>query len=156
VVDELTEQVNRCFEEFLAASYKLSQHNFLVNAGGATAVLAYIGSTSDATFAILPLVCFLVGIIACGVELRSLSTFFNVLRQDAIRRRVGFARGEIDLPNAAPPPDLGQPTWVHRVSAFIARWAFPAGVALGMIFYLLSRWPPQAGGPLSICQFLPG
>jgi hypothetical protein len=43
---ELTSQVDRSFEEGIETGHKLTQHNFLVNAGGAAAVLAYMGVES--------------------------------------------------------------------------------------------------------------
>ena len=134
--EELT-AVNRSFEELISIGHKLTQHNFLVNAGGAAAVLAYIGSTPGAGFAMWPLACFLVGVVATGVELRSLATFFEALHKDAIHRRAEFRKGKLDLSDAVPPPDLGRPTRVHYWSRQFAQWAFPVGVTLGVIFYLL-------------------
>jgi hypothetical protein len=136
VVEELRDQAKRAFAQGVSTAHKLIQHNFLVNAGGAAAVLAYMGSDQGADFAILPLACFLVGVIATGIELQCLLNFFGDLHDDATRRWLDFAKGKSDLSDAAPSPDLGRPTRLHRSSELVAQWAFPIGVALGLVAYL--------------------
>jgi hypothetical protein len=123
---ELTSQVDRSFEEGIETGHKLTQHNFLVNAGGAAAVLAYMGSSQRADFAIWPLACFLVGVVASGLELRFLAKFFKALHGDAVRRRSEFVRDKLGLSDAVPSPDVGKfASRVHAWSGFIAQGAFP-------------------------------
>jgi len=136
---ELTAQANRSFEEGIETGYKLIQHNFLVNAGGAATLLAYMGSGHRVDFAIWPLACFLVGVVASGLELRFLAQFFKALHDDAVRRRSEFSRDKLGLCDAAPPRDVGQ--WalrVHAWSGFVAQGAFPIGVIVGVFFYFVS------------------
>jgi hypothetical protein len=136
-IEELRAQVNRSFEELVSTGHKLTQHNFLVNAGGAAAVLAYMGSAQDAGFAIWPLACFLVGVIATGMELRSLVSSLKAIHEDAIRRWLEFAKGKLDLSDAAPSPDLGRPRPAQKLVELVAQWAFPVGVIFGLGAYLL-------------------
>jgi hypothetical protein len=133
---ELTSQIDRSFEQLIETERKLTQHNFLVNAGGAAAALAYMRSSQGTGFAIWPLACFLVGVVASGIEVRFLAKFFKALHDDAVRRRSQFTQDKVSLSDAVPIPDVGKyPSRVHHWSGLVAQWAFPVGVVLGIFSY---------------------
>jgi len=130
---ELTSQVNRAFEELLETSRKLSQHSFLVNSGGAAAILAYMSTNPDALFAFLPLVSFLMGVIASGLELRFLRGSLTALHKDAINRRSEFITDQVPLDKAVPAANTGSPYGkLSAWSGIVAQAAFPLGVILGI------------------------
>lgn len=134
---EMTSQVNRAFEEFIETARKLSQHSFLVNAGGATAILAFIGSNPDASFAFVPLIFFVAGVIASGLELRFLLKSIAAIHRDAMDRRSAFASDRLPLSEAMPRPDVGaRQGKVSAWSGHIAQATFPLGVGLGIYAFL--------------------
>jgi hypothetical protein len=49
---ELHAQTKQTFDKVVETDWRLTQHNFLINAGGAAAMLAYLGSSSASKFAI--------------------------------------------------------------------------------------------------------
>lgn len=137
LVSELSAQVQQVFDKLVETHLRLTQHNFLVNAGGAAAVLAYLGSPSASRFTIWALVCFVVGVVASGIEVRSLVHVYKSLHLDAIRRRSGFVANKLSAGNLGPPPGVGGcagpiGTW----SARVAQAAFVVGAALGVALFV--------------------
>lgn len=133
---ELTSQVNRAFDELIETARKLSQHSFLVNSGGAAAILAFIGTNPDASFAFLPLIFFLVGVVASGLELRFLLKSLAALHRDAISRRSEFVLDRLPLTNAGPVANVG--SWDTKLSGWsgdVAQASFPLGVVLGIVIW---------------------
>lgn len=128
----LIAQRDDAFERFIEANEKLTQYNFLVNAGGAIATLAFIGSEKGTYLAMGPLMCFVIGLVATGVQRRFLFNFFGILYNDVIRRLRGFLSDELTWQETRPPQDLGK--WIgklERWSGWIAQVAFVVGVLLG-------------------------
>ena len=137
VEGDLTSQVNRAFDELVGTSWKLSQYSFLVNSGGAVAVLTFLGANPKALFAWGSLGCFVVGIVAVGLELRFLTKFFAALHIDALERRSKLTTDQFTLDKAVPPVDIGGHS--GKVSGWfgtIAQLAFPLGLASGFIAFL--------------------
>ena len=136
---ELTSQINRAFDELVDTGRKLSQHSFLVNSGGAVAVLAFIGANPKASFAWWPLACFLLGVVASGLELRFLVHFFAALHADAVQRRRDFTTDQLPLDKAVPPSDVGSCySKAYGWSGGIAQVAFPLGIAIGIVAFIKS------------------
>jgi hypothetical protein len=132
--DALDAQVNRAFDESIEYGRKLSQQVFLVNAGGAAAVLAYLGSTGGSGYAYWPLLCFLVGLVCGGVELRCLANFFFALHLDAMERRRKWVEDEIKVSEVVPTSSIAR--WDRRIGTEcgrIAQAAFPIGVLVGLL-----------------------
>ena len=77
LTSELHAQTKQTFDKVVETDWRLTQHNFLINAGGAAAVLAYLGASSSSKFAILSLLCFLVGVVASGIEIRMLLSSYR-------------------------------------------------------------------------------
>ena len=126
-------QIETSFKAVVETDKWLTQHNFLVNAGGAGAILGYLSSTPTPTYAIAPLIIFLVGVIASGIEIRySLKTHYE-LHKDAMRRRGGFVSDELSVAQAA---DVQAPLEftknVNHYSGIVAQASFLIGCIAGI------------------------
>ena len=131
---ELRAQVADSFSHLLATDQKLTQYSFLVNSGGAAAVLAFLGAAEPASFAWWPLGCFLVGAIASGLELRFHLWWLAELNSDAARRQSEFHAGTLPFNEAVPSPEIGK--WrrrIHHWSGLVAQATFPLGVLAGAV-----------------------
>ena len=139
IVDELSAQSRQTFDKVVESDWRLTQQNFLVNAGGAAAVLAYLGSDAASTFAIWPLVCFVVGVAASGIEIRTLLLIYSSLHKDALRRRAGFVENRISTKDLGPPADVGGcATHIHHWCGWLAQIAFVAGVVVGITLFVVN------------------
>lgn len=139
IVDELSSQTRQTFDNVVETDWRLTQHNFLVNAGGAAAVLAYLGSDPTPIFAIWPLVCFVVGIAASGIEIRTLLLIFSSLHRDALRRRAGFVENKILVKDLGPPANVGGcATPINHWCGWLAQIAFVAGVVVGITLFVVN------------------
>ena len=69
-----TELQNKIIE----TGWRLTQHNFITNAGGAVAILGFLGTESAGSWAIIPLLIFALGIISSTVEIRALLATYSV------------------------------------------------------------------------------
>lgn len=133
IVEELSAQARQCFDKVIEADWRLTQHNFLVNAGGAAAVLAYLGSTPTPRFAIWPLLLFLIGVIASGIEIRALLSIYSALYKDALRRRAGFVGNELRVKESVPASDVsGCASHINHWSGVVSQLSFVLGVAVGL------------------------
>jgi hypothetical protein len=140
MMDGLSAQVSRAFDQLVETDKRLTQHNFLVNAGGSAAVLGYMGTQSASSFLVLPLICFLVGVIFSGLEIRALLKFYSLLHVDALRQRSGFSENQLRVRELMVPPHLGK--WTVRMNhscGWISQLCFVFGVAIGLLVYFCSR-----------------
>ncbi len=137
IIDTISGQVQESFNKIVETDKWLTQHNFLVNAGGAAAILGYMGGSSTPNHAIFPLVIFLVGIIASGIEIRGLLGIYGHLHKDALRRRGGFMSDQITVKEAASvEPIPTKYTNANNWSGYVAQGSFIIGCATGVIgFY---------------------
>lgn len=136
---ELSAQFQECHNKFIETSWKLTQHNFLTNAGGAVAVLAYLGSAAKPSFAIWSLLLFLVGIIASGVEIRALLEIYSALHEDALRRRDGFMTDRCSIEESVPQISVAERAGkINKWSGWISQGAFSIGVVIGIGVYVLN------------------
>jgi hypothetical protein len=137
LAEMLNRQVNTSFEAIVSTDKWLTQHNFLVNAGGAAAILSYLSSAPENQFAIVPLIIFILGVVASGIEIRYLLKVHGELHQDAIRRRGGFVSDELTVGDAA---NVQAPTKrsknINHYSGVVAQWSFVIGCATGIIGYI--------------------
>lgn len=133
----LEAQAKTSFNAIVETDKWLTQHNFLVNAGGAAAVLSYLSSNPTPTFAIIPLTIFLLGVIASGIEIRYLRKVHSELHEDAIRRRSGFVSNTFSVAQAA---DVQAPKNVtkkiNHYSGLIAQLSFLVGCVVGIWGFL--------------------
>ena len=132
---EFTSQVKQAFDSIVTIDGRLTQHNFLVNAGGAVAVLAFIGARPYAGFSFWPLGLFLLGVVASGVELRALLIWSSHLHNDAMERRRKFAADTLPLSQAVPAADLAK--WWRRLnhwSGICSQVCFIFGTVAGLLF----------------------
>ncbi len=106
--DEMKAQSDQALERIVTLDTRLTQNSLLLNAGGAATTLAFMGAKGDASLAVWPLMCFVVGLIASGAEVRALLAFFDALHRDAIRRRQGFGDNNLTVRECLPPPDIGK------------------------------------------------
>jgi hypothetical protein len=96
--DVLSTERDLAFQQILKFDGELTKYSFLANAGGATATLAFLGARPDqVSVAIWPLIFFLVGLIATGLEIRALLYNFGEKHRDAARRRQQFFAGQLSI-----------------------------------------------------------
>ena len=139
ISDTLSNQARESFNKIVETDKWLTQHNFLVNAGGAVAVLGYLGSNSSSTFAIFPLVIFLVGIIASGIEIRGLISIYSHLHKDAIKRRSGFLNDDMSVREASAAEKVPKSTErINHWSGIISQGSFMFGSIFGVLGYMCS------------------
>lgn len=137
LTSELHGQSKQTFDKTVETHWHLTQHNFLVNAGGAAAVLAYLGSSLGNKFAIWPLLCFLAGIVASGLEVRALLSIYGALHKDALTRLRGFMNNSTPAEEAVPKQGIANcATAVNYWSGVVSQSSFVLGVVLGVSFYL--------------------
>jgi len=86
IQNELTEQCSLTFYHSLDAGWKLTQHNFLVNAGGSTALLAILNKNESVKYLIIVLVIFILGTLAAIIETWSLKNVLDNLNKNARER----------------------------------------------------------------------
>ena len=134
IEDTLLTQRDQAFEQVISMDARLTQYNFLANAGGAAATLAFMGaSQGDAHVGVWPLMCFVVGLIATGGQIRALLEFFGLLHLDAIRRREGFSSNTLTVRECVLPSDIGKRyRYLNRWSSWVSQSAFTAGALLGI------------------------
>jgi hypothetical protein len=135
----LEAQTKTSFNAIVETDKWLTQHNFLVNAGGAAAVLSYLSSDPTPTFAVVPLAVFLIGVIASGFEIRYLMKIHSELHLDAMRRRGGFVSNKLSVAQAA---DVQTPKGltkkVNHYSGLVAQASFIIGCVVGISGFLCS------------------
>lgn len=132
---ELHTQTKQTFDKVVETDWRLTQHNFLINAGGAAAVLAYLGSSSSSKFAIWPLLLFVVGVIASGIEIRALLQVYRSLHKDALRRLNGFMRNTLSTDEITPKGIAPIASRVNHWSGLAAQASFVLGVGVGLVLY---------------------
>ena len=139
IVDELSSQARQTFDKVVDTDWRLTQHKFLVNAGGAAAVLAYLGSDPTPAFAVWPLVCFVFGVGASGIEIRTLLKIYSLLNKDALRRRAEFVENKISVKDLGPPANVGGcAAPINHLCGWLAQIAFVAGVVVGITLYVVN------------------
>jgi len=133
----LDSQVKTSFNGIIETDKWQTQHNFLSNAGGAAAVLGYLSSTPTPTFALLPLIAFLFGVVASGIEIRFLLMTHKELFEDAMRRRNGFVSGKLSVADGG---DVQAPKAstdnIKYYSGIISQSSFVIGCVMGILGYL--------------------
>ncbi len=139
VAGELHSQTKQTFEKIVETDWRLTQHNFLVNAGGAGAVLAYLGTSSSSKFAVWSLLCFLVGVIASGAEIRALLAIYSGLHKDASNRLNGFMSNQLSVEEAVPKQGVVKlPGKINHWTGWAAQISFVLGVIVGLVLFLCS------------------
>jgi len=137
IANELRSQTKQTFDKIVETDWRLTQHNFLVNAGGSAAALAYLGTSAGSKFAVWSLLCFLVGVIASGVEIRALLAVYNGLHNDALNRLSGFMNNQLPLEKAVPIAKITKiPSRVNHWSGWVAQISFVLGVVTGLKLFL--------------------
>lgn len=135
-VDEvLMKEGDRAFDEIFKLDANLTNNNFLVNAGGAVATLAFMGAKTEAVAAaVWPLLFFTVGLIATGVEIRTLLYYFGERHKDAVTRRQGFASDRLTVRECLPTAETGKLyVLMNHWSGWISQICFWVGSILGLI-----------------------
>lgn len=133
---ELHAQSKQTFDKVVEADWRLTQHNFLINAGGAAAVLAYLGSSSSSRFAIWSLILFVAGAVASGVEIRASLWVYSSLHEEALRRLNGFMHNTLSTDEITPKEGISPiASKVNRWSGMVAQGSFVLGVGVGLALY---------------------
>lgn len=137
----ISKQADRNFEEIKRLDSLLSRYGFLVNAGGAATTLAFIGTSEGrADIAVIPLVFFIVGLIATGFEIRTLLKLTGD-RYGYISSRRELLRTkkieDIQIEKILFPPDFGKGLRnANHWSGVISQGAFILGAVLGVILLI--------------------
>ena len=133
ILDELLNQAYLVFNRLEDAANKHIQHVFVVNAGGAAAVLAFHGAKAGSTFAVWPLLFFVSGVIACGINL--LASFYTNkgMLEDIWNRRGKF--DETDVLPKAKNPEKSISYQIAKWTGFFAHGCIIAGVIVGGFTY---------------------
>lgn len=137
ISNELHSQTKQTFDKIVESDWRLTQHNFLVNAGGSAAVLAYLGTSTSSKFAVWSLLFFLVGVIASGIEIRALLAVYNGLHNDALNRLNGFMKNDLPIERTVPIADITKiPSRINHWSGWVSQISFILGVVVGVILFL--------------------
>ncbi|MBC8553419.1 MAG: hypothetical protein H8D23_27700 [Candidatus Brocadiales bacterium] len=137
----LSDQIKETFNKMEETAKSHTQHTFLVNAGGATAVLAFIGTKTGTNSAIWPLFFFVIGVIACGVQLLMMVYVHKFLFNDAIIRRNKFYEKDATLEDITPKVSDIENLIYQKIASwacFTAHGSFIVGVIIGGISYFYS------------------
>lgn len=136
ISDELSRQTQQTFDKVVETDWRLTQHNFLVKAGGAAAILAFWSSNPSSSFAVWPLIMFVLGVIASGLEIRALLQVYGNFHKDALRRRYGFITGKLKVKETVPSPDVESiASKINHWSGVASQVVFVVGVFLGFVGY---------------------
>ncbi len=128
----------RAFDKLDEVGKLHTQHLFLVNAGGATAVLAFIGTKTNSAFAIWPLLFFVVGVIACGIQLLMMVYVHKKIFNDSCILRDKFHEKDATVEDISPKiEDINNYICeiIARKACFTAQGSFIVGVFAGGIAY---------------------
>jgi hypothetical protein len=137
LTDTLCSQSERALQAIFELDSKVTNINFLTNGGGAVAVLALLGTGKAPEGMEWTLVCFIVGLISTGIELRSLLSFFGDLHADAVRRYQGFLDGKLSVGECSGSEDIAK--WkrrVNHISGWVAQGTFIIGAVVGVAIYI--------------------
>lgn len=130
-------QVKTSFSALVETDKWLTQHNFLINAGGSGAILGYLSSVPTPTYAIVPLIIFLIGVMASGIEIRYLLKTHYELHKDAVRRRGGFISSKLSVAQTA---DVQAPSNltknINHISGIVAQVSFVIGCITGILGFI--------------------
>lgn len=130
--DELKGECSEAFQKLIETHSRITQHNFLTNAGGAAAVLAYLSTNPTPTFAFISLFIFTAGTIASGIEIKSLGNIYAAIHLDALRRRRGFNNNSLKLEDCVPPADLAKRDGtINRYAGNFSQLCFAVGALAG-------------------------
>jgi len=135
-IDEaLMKERDRAFDEIFKLDSNLTNNNFLVNAGGAVATLAFMGAKTDAAAAaVWPLLFFTVGLIATGLEIRALLYYFSERHNDAVTRGQGFASNKLTVRECLPTIETGKfYSRMNHWCGWVSQGCFVVGSVLGLL-----------------------
>lgn len=133
LLDLLGSQSREAFEAVADLDNRLTNTNFLTNGGGAVAALAFLGEHPDAGALKISLCLFAIGVVATGLELRSLMKYWGELCSDANRRRRGFANESLTVEEVAVvPAELGnRHKFINHWAGVVSQWTFALGFLVG-------------------------
>jgi len=138
VAKELSAQARESLDKVVETAKWLTQSNLLINAGGATAVLGYLGTNPMAYFSVVALGIFLLGMVASGIEIRGMLAGYAELHEDAIRRLQGFLSEELTARQTAKPHEPGKfAARMNRWGGIFSQIAFFVGAIVGIVGYFL-------------------
>ncbi|PLW83238.1 hypothetical protein CWI75_07465 [Kineobactrum sediminis] len=123
--------------KFIESSWRLTQHNFISNAGGAVAVLGYMGASNAGGWAVYPLLLFALGIISSTVEVRALLSTYACLYEatsDVLERILGRSFGLNDTKLDTKGSNVAGN--VNKYASYLSQTSFIVGVLVGGYFYV--------------------
>lgn len=131
---ELRQQSDEVLSFISELDKRLTNTNFLTNGGGAVSVLTFIGTgISSSPLSNYALMCFVLGIIATGIELRALLIFWGKLHKDSSRRLNGWLNNELSVEECHIPKNLASIyTTINDVAGWASQLFFILGVLIGV------------------------
>ncbi len=136
ILDELLNQAHLIFNKLEDAANKHIQHVFVVNAGGAAAVLAFLGAKPGSSFAVWPLLIFVSGVIACGINLLASYYTYKGMFDDAWNQRKKYE--ETGKLTKAKKPEKSISYRIANWTGFFAHGCIILGIIVGGVTYLNS------------------
>ena len=130
--EEALRQQSDLQDKVIECNWRLTQHNFLANAGGAVAILGFMGSDKSGTWAIYSLLFFALGIICSAIEVRALLEIFGDLHK-AVTESIDRISGKVfSVEEALIRKDAGRlPGRINMMASYISQACFIIGVFIG-------------------------
>lgn len=133
LVDLIKDQGRESLEFVTDLDRKLTNTNLLTNGGGAVATLAFIGQQPEGFLLKISLLCFAVGVVLTGFEIRAMMRYFGDLGFDASRRLRGFLTNDLTVADVATvSKSVGKwPRRVNHWAGVLSQGLFLVGVLIG-------------------------
>lgn len=129
---EVLRQMNELTEKVTETNWKLTQHNFISNAGGAIAILGFLGTDNAGSWAIYPLLIFAIGLVSSTIEVRALHEVYSELHKAVSANFANISGRDFTAQDAMPEKGTGKlPGTVNKYASYISQACFILGVVCG-------------------------
>ena len=134
ITEELRKQSEFAFNKQIEATFGLSKFNVATNAGGAVALLTYIGTGNSVSGSSIPLVLFVLGLVASGIEMRAVQFLYSDIRAEFSKKLLGFTEGASPAQfQVLPNPVSGK--W-QKWASWISQALFVSGALAGVLIHV--------------------
>lgn len=131
MLESFTEHAKYMQEKVAELDVRLSRNNLLTNGAAAIALLAFISTGNAPPYSAVPLIIFVVGVIASGIEVRSQMNYFGVVHKRILAQKSTVRSNEFDFEDFRKqyPKELFY-KYAEHVLGWISQLSFMAGVAI--------------------------
>jgi hypothetical protein len=119
-------------------SKRLTNTNFATNGGGAVATLAFLESGADILLVKIALVCFAVGVISTGIQLRASMNFWADVTGRVSTRLRGFLKNDLTALEACAIDADMSGSQIEDISGKASQVLFVVGVIAGTLGFLFA------------------